>query len=199
VTPLERLCASARRPRESARDRPLTGRTHDDADEDTGTFATDSAAGFDPFPLLRALDAAGARAVVIGQCAGIMHGSAEPTVDLDLLWDGDPAGAGALTAAFSAVAARLLDDAGRPVPLAPAAFRLPKVRFAAASAGGDLCTPALRWGLAVGGFLDRAHTTTAADGLTVRYLRRDDLIRMRRASARPKDLRRAGELSRLPD
>jgi hypothetical protein len=43
------------------RDRPATGRTHDDADEHVGTIATDSAHGFDPFPLLRALHDAGLR------------------------------------------------------------------------------------------------------------------------------------------
>jgi hypothetical protein len=38
----------------------------------------------------------------------------------------------------------------------------------------------------------------AADGLVIRYLNRADLIRMRRAVARPKDLRRASKLELLP-
>jgi hypothetical protein len=37
----------------------------------------------------------------------------------------------------------------------------------------------------------------AADGLVIRYLDRADLIRMRRAIGRPKDLRRATELELL--
>jgi hypothetical protein len=44
-------------------------------------------------------------------------------------------------------------------------------------------------------FLDRA--LTASDGFDVHYLRREDLILMRRAVGRPKDLRRAVELERL--
>lgn len=36
---------------------------------------------FDPFPLLRALHRHGAEAVVIGQVAGILHGSQELTGD----------------------------------------------------------------------------------------------------------------------
>jgi hypothetical protein len=92
--------------------RPLTGRTHADADDISGTVLTDDAVGFDPLPLLRALDRAGARVVVIGQVAGIMHGSRELTGDLDLLWDGDAAQAGPLAAAFAGPSARLTDDDG---------------------------------------------------------------------------------------
>jgi hypothetical protein len=169
--------------------------SHDDADETTGTFATDGALGFDPFPLLAALHHAGARVVVIGQVAGIMHGSAELTGDLDLLWDGEPAQAEPLTAAFGAVGARLTDDDGAPVALGPAAFLRPKVQFASPTASGDCCTPALPWGeLPIRAFLDRALTARDPGGPEVRYLRREDLIRMRRAAGRPKDLRRAGEL-----
>jgi len=87
--PVRRLREALRRLADQTRGRPPTGLTHHDADDDTGTAGTDDAAGFDPLPLLRALDLAGARVVVIGQVAGIMHGSRELTGDLDLLWDGD--------------------------------------------------------------------------------------------------------------
>jgi hypothetical protein len=180
------------------RDRPATGLTHDDADDDAGTIATDSARGFDPFPLLRALHDAGARAVVIGQVAGILHGSVELTGDLDLLWDGDPAQAEAMARAFAALDARLVDDDGEPVALAPQAFALPKVQFESAQASGDCCTPALRWGaLSVRDYLDRALTATGPDGLRIHYLCREDLILMRQAVGRHKDLRRAEELEGL--
>jgi len=43
---------------------------------------------------------------VMGQVAGIMHGSRELTGDLDLLWDGDHGQAPALAAAFAAAGAR---------------------------------------------------------------------------------------------
>ena len=197
VTPLQRLDAATRRLAELTRDRPRTGRTHDDGDDDTGTVATDDAIGFDPVPVLRALDRAGARVCAIGQVAGILHGSAELTGDLDLLWDGDPAQVPALAAGFAAVGATFTDDDGRPV--GPEGLRLPKVQFATATASGDCCTPALPWGaLPVADYLDRCETATAPDGWTVRWLARADLVAMRRAVGRPKDLRRAAELAVLP-
>ncbi|MCF6472095.1 hypothetical protein FAF44_27420 [Nonomuraea sp. MG754425] len=196
--PLERLRAAARRTRELALRRARTGLGVQDADDDVGTIGTDGALGFDPFPLLEALHRHGVRAVVIGQVAGIMHGSTELTADLDLLWDGTPATAPALADAFASAGARLLDDDGNPLATRPDAFRRPKVEFTSPGAGGDCCTPALPWGdLRVREFLDRALTTTGPDGLEVHYVSRADLIRMRRAVGRPKDLRRADELDAL--
>jgi hypothetical protein len=134
----------------------------------------------------------------MGQVAGIMHGSRELTGDLDLLWDGDRKQAPALAAAFAAAGATLADPEGRPLPCESAAFGSAKVLFRSALASGDCCTPALPWGdLPVAGFLARCRVTTGGDGLAIRYLDRTDLIRMRRAVARPKDLRRASELESL--
>jgi hypothetical protein len=195
--PVRRLREALRRLAAETRGRPRTGLTHQDADDITGTAGTDDAAGFDPLPLLRALDLAGARVVVIGQVAGIMHGSRELTGDLDLLWDGDPAQAGLLAAAFTQESARLTNDDGVPVPCDPEAFRLPKVLFRTASASGDCCTPALPWGnLPVTDFLGRCDEA-GAGGFTIRHLSRPDLIRMRQAVGRVKDLRRAAELQAL--
>ncbi|HEX5299363.1 MAG TPA: hypothetical protein VFW50_20450 [Streptosporangiaceae bacterium] len=104
TAPVRRLREALRRLADQTRGRPRTGLTHQDADDVTGTAGTDDAAGFDPLPLLRALDLAGAQVVVIGQVAGIMHGSRELTGDLDLLWDGDPGQAGTMAAAFSSAA-----------------------------------------------------------------------------------------------
>ena len=195
--PVRRLREALRRLADQTRGRPPTGLTHHDADDDTGTAGTDDAAGFDPLPLLRALDLAGARVVVIGQVAGIMHGSEELTGDLDLLWDGSAAQAGVLAAAFTQASAQLTNDDGTPVPCDPEAFRLPKVLFRTATASGDCCTPALPWGnLPVAHFLRRCETARAG-GFTIRYLNREDLIQMRQAIGRPKDLRRAAELRAL--
>ena len=173
------------------------GLGHDDADDVTGTAATDDAIGFNPLPLLRTLHEHGAVVAVIGQVAGIMHGSRELTGDLDVLWDGSPGQALGLAAAFVAAGASLADDEGRPLPCEPAALTLPKVVFRSPLASGDCCTPALPWGdLPVTAFLARCRVS-AADGLVVRYLDLPDLIRMRRAIGRPKDLRRASELELL--
>ncbi len=193
-----RLEEAVRRLRAATAGRERRGLRHDDADDVTGTAATDDAIGFNPVPLLRALHEHGAVVAVMGQVAGIMHGSRELTGDLDLLWDGDRRQAPALAAAFAAAGARLEGPEGRPLPCEPAAFGSAKVLFRSASASGDCCTPALPWGdLPVAAFLARCQVATARDGLVIRYLDRADLIRMRRAVGRPKDLRRASELERL--
>ena len=195
-----RLRVAVRRLAVLTRARARTGRSHDDADEATGTVDTDDAHGFDPFPLLRALHEHGARVVVMGQVAGIMHGSRELTGDLDLLWDGAGDQAPALAAAFGSVAASLTDDAGVAVDCGPAAFALPKLLFRGPTYSGDCCTPALPWGdLPVADFLTRCHVATAREGFEIRYLDRADLIWMRRAVGRTKDLRRADELEQLAD
>ncbi|MFC1443996.1 hypothetical protein ABUW04_37740 [Streptacidiphilus sp. N1-10] len=195
---VNRLHEAVRRTAELTSGRVASGRGHDEADDSVGTIGTDDACGFDPFPLLRSLHRAGARAVVIGQVAGILHGSNELTGDLDLLWSGDPAQAGPLVAALSAVGGSLSDDDGAPIALEPGAFLCPKVQFSSPGASGDCCTPALPWGtLTVADYLDRALTATDRDGSEIHYLRREDLISMRRAVGRPKDLRRAAELEAL--
>jgi hypothetical protein len=195
---LTRLAAAVRKTAEVTRGRPVTGRFHQQADEAVGTIGTDDAIGFDPFPLLRALHQAGAKVTVIGQVAGIMHGSSELTGDLDLLWDGDVEQAPRLAAAFAAASARLSDDDGAPLACTADAFALPKVLFASPGASGDCCTPALPWGdLRVAKFLQRSLQAVADDGLVVRYLALSDLICMRRAVGRAKDHRRADELEQL--
>lgn len=194
---VRRLIAAVALIEAATRGRPAVGRTHQDADDETGTIGTDDARGFDPLPLLRALDSRGAPVVVMGQVAGIMHGSRELTGDLDLLWDGDACHAEAISAGFAAVEARLTDDDGLPVSCDPGAFARPKVLFSSAGSSGDCCTPALPWGvLDIGGMLSRC-LVAEADGFRVRYLTGQDLIAMRRAVGRPKDLRRAAELQRV--
>ncbi|MFI0240623.1 hypothetical protein [Streptomyces sp. NPDC016845] len=182
-----RLRQAVRRIHDATGERAATGRGPQEADDVAGTFATDGALGFDPFPLLRALYEAGSRAVVIGQVAGIMHGSQELTGDLDLLWDGTPAQAQALRDALTAAGRTDVPDLSRP-----------QVAYQVTGVSGDLCTPALPWGdMDVTPCLARAVSTRDAAGFVIRYAALDDLIRMRRALGRPKDHRRADELMRL--
>ncbi len=198
MNPYDRLDRALARTAEAVRGRTRTGRTHDDTDDVVGTLATDGAIDFDPRPLLQALHRAGAPVVVIGQVAGILHGSAELTGDLDLLWDGDPRHTPALAAGFAAIGAELTDDDGRSLPCGPESFLLPKVQFVAPTVSGDACTPALPWGsLQVGDYLRRSHRLRTPEGWSVDYLRVSDLITMRLAAGRPKDLRRADELIAL--
>ncbi|HEY1675516.1 MAG TPA: hypothetical protein VGG50_22565, partial [Streptosporangiaceae bacterium] len=124
-------------------------------------------------------------------------GSRELTGDLDLLWDGDAARAGSLAAVFAASSAQLTDDDGVCVRCEPEAFRLPKVAFRTATASGDCCTPALPWGaLPVMDFIERSEVASAGEFM-IRYISRQDLIAMRQAVGRVKDLRRADELKGL--
>jgi hypothetical protein len=197
-TPADRLRSALDRIHEETAGRPRTARSHDDAAAGArGTIDGDDAVGFDPLPLLSALADHGARAVVIGQVAGILHGSEEPTGDLDLLWSGSSADADAMVAAFTSLGASLTDDDGNAVPSA-GAFSLPKVQFRTATAAGDCCTPRVPFGegLNVATFVDRA-VEARIEGVTVRYLAIEDLIAMRRAAGRPKDHRRADELERI--
>lgn len=197
-TAVRRLQDAVGRLAAQTRGRPRTGRSHQDADDITGTAATDDAVGYDPLPLLRAFSAAGARMVVIGQTAGIMHGSAELTGDLDLLWDGTAGQAAAVAAAFAQAGAELTGDDGRPVPCTAAGLGGPKVLFRTAAASGDCCTPALPWGpVRTDLMLARCQVAAGPGGFAVYYLSRPDLIGMRRAAGRVKDLRRARELEQL--
>ncbi|MGW8772554.1 hypothetical protein [Streptomyces sp. NPDC055794] len=180
--------------------RPTAGRTHDAADDTVGTIATDSARGFDPFPLLATLQASGVHVIVIGQVAGIMHGSTELTGDLDLLWDADPSSAAALAAAFAAAGCSLWADDASDASTDPELLLRPKATFESARACGDCCTPSLPWGgVDLRAVLARSETATAPDGLEIRIPTLPDLIHMQRALGRPKDLRRAAELERLGD
>jgi hypothetical protein len=198
--PLRRLEAAVRRSGDQTRTRAASGLSPDEADEVVGTFATDGAIGFDPFPVLQALHRHTADVVVMGQVAGIMHGSIELTGDLDLLWDGQDTHAPRLAAAFASVEATITDADNRPLPCRADAFRLPKVHFYAPTAGGDCCTPRLPWGeLDIVGIIRRAELAVDHGGLRVRFVSAADLIVMRRAVGRAKDLRRADELARLVD
>ena len=134
--------------------------------------------------------------MVIGQVAGMLHGSQEFTGDLDLLWDGERDQHEALSLAFADVGASLWDAEGAQATSDP--FGLPKVLFRSVACCGDLCTPRLPWGaLPIGDILRRACSTSTSDGTVIRYVDAADLILMRRTVGRPKDLRRVIELERI--
>ncbi|MEM8921895.1 MAG: hypothetical protein AAF962_14290 [Actinomycetota bacterium] len=197
TSPEVRLQRAVERIDEITRGRSAVGVGHEDADDEQGTIACDDAVGFDPRPLLRCLDEQGAEVVVIGQVAGILHGSAELTGDLDLLWSGQEADAAAVGAGFEAADAQLWDDDGVLLDDATTAFRLPKVVFRTASSAGDCCTVGLPWGdLDIDDAIAHPEVATV-DGVTVRYVSLERLIAMREAVGRPKDRRRAAELRRL--
>ena len=197
--PIERLRAATERIRTLTRDFTARGVRHDDADDELiGTFHTDDAIGFDPFPMLMLLKRTQADYAVFGQVAGIMHGSQEPTGDLDILWDGSDSVTPQMAQLFENAGVILRDDHSVLSSDYRAALRGPKAYFEGLGSAGDLCTPRLPWGsLDVGWFL-RRKVWARNDSLAVPFLCLNDLISMRRAVAdRPKHHRRLNELEEL--
>lgn len=143
---------------------------------------------FDPVRMLEALNAEGVRYIVIGAVAGRMLGSPSLTGDLDICYERDPANLERLSTVLMGLHARL-----RGVdPNVP--FRLDARSLAAGDTftfvtdAGDLDilgTPAGTTGF---DDLNRTAETVDIDGLVVRVASIDDLIRMKRAAGRPKDL-----------
>jgi hypothetical protein len=145
-------------------------------------------AAFDPLRLLGLLNDAGVRYVVIGAFAGRLLGSPTLTRDLDMCHAQDSANLRALAGVLATVNARLR-GVDREVP-----FQLDERTLAAddsftlSTDAGDLDiigTPA-----GTRGFDDLAAAAepTDLDGLTVLVASIDDLIRMKLAAGRPKDL-----------
>jgi hypothetical protein len=143
---------------------------------------------FDALRLLRVLDGHRVRLLVIGGFAARLHGSPTVTNDLDVCYAGDRANLHALAAALAELRARLR---GAP-PDAP--FRLDAAtlragdRFTFLTSAGSLDILGAPEGTAGFDELARAGTTMDLGGLVVRVAALDDLIRMKRAAGRPKDL-----------
>jgi hypothetical protein len=145
-------------------------------------------APFDPLASLRALDRHGVRFVVIGGLGARLHGSPSVTNDLDICFARDGRNLEALGAALRELGATLRGVADD-VPFTPDAPTLAAgdhfTFMTDAGALDCLGAPA-----GVGGFEDltRDATTMRIDDLDVLVASVDDLIRMKRAAGRPKDL-----------
>ena len=154
-------------------------------------------------PLFRALNATGARYVVVGGLATVLHGYARLTADVDLVVDLAPEPAGRLVDAL--VGLGLVPRA----PVDAAGFADPEIRE--------------RWvrdkGMQVFSFVDRANPMRAVDlfvqypidfeslwsraqvmtleSTTVPVANLDDLITMKRIAGRPQDLVDIEQLERI--
>ncbi len=162
-----------------------------------------SARAFDPFEILQALARHDVRYVLIGGFAAGARGSATLTGDLDVCYDRRADNLERLAAVLGELGASLRVGAGDTDDVA---FRFD----AGALALGDsfttwtdhgpfdvLATPA-----GTSGFDDLrggADEMDIGDGLIVPVASLDDLIRMKRAAARPKDLAQIPELLALED
>jgi len=156
-------------------------------------------APFDPLGALHGLSSHGVRFVLIGGYAAALRGSPMMTGDLDICHARDDANLRALAAA--------LEELGATARGAPS--DVPFILDAATLKAGDhftfstsagpldiLGTPAGTDGFAD---LDASASDEDLDGLTVRVASIDDLIRMKRAAARPQDLVAIEWLSALLD
>ena len=156
-------------------------------------------AAFDPLRLFRELNEAEVRYVVVGAFAGRLLGSPTLTRDLDICHATDAANLEALVTVLRRLNARLRGT-DRPVPFRIDARSLDALQsLTLTTDAGDLDLLAIPAGTE--GFEDLARTATPTDldGLTVLVAGIDDLIRMKRAAGRPKDLIELEVLGALRD
>jgi len=156
-------------------------------------------AAFDPLRLFRVLNDAGVRYVVIGAFAGRLLGSPTVTRDLDVCHAQDAANLQALAIVLRELNARLRGT-DRPVPIVLDAQTLASAQsWTLTTDAGDLDLIAIPAGTDGYDDLLRNAEPTDLDGLTVLVAAVDDLIRMKRAAGRPKDLIELEVLGALRD
>jgi hypothetical protein len=154
---------------------------------------------FDPLRIFRELNDDEVRYVVIGAFAGRLLGSPAFTRDLDICHDTDERNLDALASVLKRLNARLRGT-DRLVP-----FQLHARGLASPSSltmttdAGDLDLLAMPAGTTGYDDLVRTAESTDLDGLTVLVTSIDDLIRMKRAAGRPKDLIEVEVLGALRD
>ncbi len=158
---------------------------------------TPRTAPFDPLRSLRVLTDHDVRFVMIGGFAVRLHGSPTVTNDLDICYARDRENLERLALALRELRARLR---GAPQGVR---FRLEAETFAAGdhftfeTEAGNLDVLGAPAGVRAMEELERTAVVMDLDGLLVRVASIDDLIRMKQAAGRPKDLIEAEVLGAL--
>jgi hypothetical protein len=154
---------------------------------------------FDPLSALRTLLDHDVRFVLIGGYAGALRGSPAITGDLDLCYARDDVNLLRLAEALRALDARLR---GAP-PDVPFLLDAETLRagdhFTFTTSAGALDCLGTPSGTSGFDDLDTRATDEVIDEITIRVAALDDLIRMKRAAGRPKDLIQLEWLSALRD
>lgn len=154
---------------------------------------------FDPIAALRALSDAGVEFVLIGGVASRIHGSPSLTSDVDVCHARDSANLERLSLVLQALHARLR-GVDEDVPFILDARTLGAGgNFTFVTDVGDMDILAVPAG--VDGYEQLARSALSVDlgDLVVKVCTLDDLITMKRAAARPKDLIEVEVLSALRD
>jgi len=153
---------------------------------------------FDPGPILEVLDRHGVNFVVIGGLAGIAHGSAYNTEDVDVAYERSEENLSKLAGALVELSATLRGaPPGLPFQLdAPTLGAGMNFTFETRFGSLDLGEPA---GAPRYEDLRRAGASTALWGIAIRVASLDHLIAMKEAAARPRDLTMAAEYRTIAD
>lgn len=158
-----------------------------------------SSAGFDPLAALQALTSAEVDFVLIGGVAARLHGSPTLTRDVDICHERDPENLERLSSVLRSLHARLrgVDD---DLPFLLDARTLQAGgSFTFVTDVGDLDILAVPAGTSGYDELEGAATALDLGDFRVKVASLDDLIRMKRAAARPKDLVEVEILAALRD
>jgi hypothetical protein len=143
---------------------------------------------FDPLKALRTLTSHGVRFILIGGYAAALRGSPVITGDTDLCYARDDPNLERLAEALRGLGAKLR-GAPSDVPFQLDAKTLERGdTFTFDTSAGPLDCVGTPVGTAGFDDLERDATDEDLDGLTVRVASIEDLIRMKRATGRPKDL-----------
>jgi hypothetical protein len=154
---------------------------------------------FDPLGSLRALSDLAVRFVVIGGIAGATHGSPSVTQDLDVCYERSPENLERLSAALRSVHARLRGaDENVPFSLDSKTLAVGN-HFTFVTDLGDLDCLGMPAGTLGYDDLMESAVDIDLDGLVVAVASIDDLIRMKRAAGRPRDLAELEILGALRD